>query len=140
MRESSLPDSFRVSRQREHGLRRTGSRGGAKLKAIIWLLVLGGAAYVGYKLVPIYFANYQLQDKMLTEARFATVNRRSIEEIRDIVFREIQDREIPARREDIRVETSQRGVRIVVDYTVTVDLRVYQLQLHFTPTAENRAL
>ena len=140
MRESSLPDDSWLRRKREHGLPRTLSRGGAKLKAIIWLLVLGSAAYVGYKLVPIYFADYQLQDKMLTEARFATVNRRSSEEIRDVIFREIQEREIPARREDIRVETSQRGVRIVVDYTVTVDLRVYQLQLHFTPTAENRAL
>jgi hypothetical protein len=120
--------------------RRKRERGGARLKAIVWLLIFGAAIYVAAKVVPIYFANYQLQDKMLTVARFATVNRQSEEEVRDIIYREIQERDIPARREDIHVESNQRGVRISVEYMVTVDLRVYQLNLHFNPAADNRAL
>lgn len=115
-------------------------RGGARLKAIVWLLIFGAAVYVAAKVVPIYFANYQLQDKMQTVARFATVNRQSEEEVRDIIYREIQERDISARREDIHVESNQRGVRISVEYVVTVNLRVYQLNLHFNPTADNRAL
>ncbi len=121
-------------------MNRKAERGGGRLKAIVWLLILAAGIYVAAKIIPVYFANYQLLDKMQTEARFATVNRRSDEQIRDIIYREIKDRDIPARREDIRVESTPRGVRISVDYTVTVDLQVYQLQLHFNPTAENRAL
>jgi len=119
----------------------TRERGGARLKAVIWLLILAAAGYVAYKLVPIYLANYQLQDKLQTEARFSTVNRRSDEELRNIIFREIEDRDIPAHREDIKIlENSPRVVRLSVDYTVDVDLKVYQLHLHFNPTAENRAV
>jgi len=122
------------------GCPRMRSRGGARLKAIVWLLIVGAGIYVGAKVVPIYFANYQLQDKMQTEARFAMVNHRTNEEVRDVIYREIQDRDIPARREDIQVESSQRGVQIRVDYTVTVDLRVYQFNMHFTPSVESNAL
>lgn len=115
-------------------------RGGARLKAVSWLFGALAVIYVGVKVVPVYFANYQLQDKMLTEARFATVNRRTDEELRNIIYREIQDRDIPARREDIHIEQSSRGVRISVDYTVPVDLKVYEFKLHFSPTSENRSL
>ncbi len=115
--------------------------GGALLKAIFWTAVLVAVLYAGFKVVPIYFANYQLQDKLQTEARFAVVNHRTDEELRKIIFKEIQDQDIPAHREDIKIlENTQRAVRIRVDYTVPVDLKVYQFDLHFTPSAENRAL
>ena len=120
---------------------RHGERGGAKLKAILWTAALLAGFYVAFKVVPIYFANYQLQDKMQTEARYATVNHRSDDDLRNVIYKEIQDQDIPARREDIKIlENSQRGVRISVDYTATVDLALYQLELHFTPTVDNRAL
>jgi len=121
-------------------VRRDRSRGGAKLKALIWLAILAAGVYVLYKVVPAYIANYELQDKMQTEARFAMVNHKSVEEMREVIFREIQARDIPATREDIKVESNERGVRISVNYTVTVDLRVYQWQLHFTPRADSQAL
>jgi folylpolyglutamate synthase/dihydropteroate synthase len=95
---------------------------------------------VGIKAVPVYFANYELQDRMETEARFAVVNRKSPDEVRDVVFREAQARDIPVAREDIKVESNERGVRISVNYTVTLDLRVYQWQLHFNPRADSRTL
>lgn len=121
-----------MNRQRE--------RGAARLKAIFWILVLVAAVYVCVKALPPYFANYQLQDRMITEARFATVNRRSDEELRDIIYREIQEQRIPARREDIRIENTRRGVNISVEYTVTVDLGVYELKLDFNPSADNRSI
>jgi hypothetical protein len=118
--------------------RRTRERGGALLKAMVWLLILAGGGYVAYKVVPAYMSDYELQDKMRSDARFAAVNHRSDEELRDLLYRDIQDLNIPARRQDIQVlENSGHAVRLGVDYTVTVDLKVYQLRLHFTPTAES---
>lgn len=122
-------------------MRRHRERGGGKLKAIIWTAVIFAGFYAAFKVVPIYFANYQLQDKMQTEARYATVNHRTDDDLRNIIYKEIQERDIPAHREDIKIlENTQRGVRISVDYTATADLKVYQLELHFTPTVDNRAL
>lgn len=139
MRSVRVPD-IRSHRPAQPEGVRARSRGGARLKAVVWLLILLAGGYVLYKVVPVYMANFQLQDRMASEARFATVNRKSEEDIREIIFREIKQRDIPARREDIHVQSTDRGVRISVDYSVTVDLRVYQLQLHFTPSADNRAL
>ncbi len=116
-------------------------RGGARLKAIFWLLLLAAGGYVAFKLVPIYLANYQLQDKLQAVARFATVNHRTDDELREVIFREIQDRDIPAKRENIKIlENSPRRVSVSVDYSVDVDLKVHQLHLQFNPAAENRAL
>ncbi len=116
-----------MSRDWEHGA--------ARRKAIIWLLVLGSIFYVGVKVVPAYFTNYQLQDKMWEEARFAQVNRLSAEDLRNVIYREAQRLDIPLRREDIHVEVSSRDVRIDANYTVAVDLRVYQFNLYFTPAS-----
>ncbi len=115
-------------------------RGGARLKALIWTVILVSAMYAGYKLVPVYFDNYQLQDKMQEIARFAVVNNMSEEKIRDAIFREIQERGIPARREDIRVSMSPRGINISLSYTVNVDLIVLQREIQFSPAVENRSL
>ncbi len=115
-------------------------RGGSRLKALIWTLILVASLYAGYKLIPVYFANYQLQDKMLEIARFASVNNMTEEKVREAVFREVQERAIPARREDIKVSMSQRGVTISLNYTVHVDLILLQRELQFSPSVENRAL
>jgi hypothetical protein len=115
-------------------------RGASKIKAIIVTAVLAFAVYAAVKIVPPYAAEYQLADKIQEQARFAVVNHYTDEQIRENVFRVVQDLEIPAKKEDIKVEASQRIVKISMDYTVPIDLLSYHLDLHFTPSSENRSL
>jgi hypothetical protein len=119
---------------------RCGQGGAGKIKAIIVTAILAFAVYAAVKIVPPYAAEYQLADKMQEQARFAVVNRYTDEQIRDNVFKVVQDLEIPVKRETIKVEASQQIVKISVDYTVPIDLLFYHLDLHFTPSSENRAL
>jgi hypothetical protein len=121
------------------GASRRSQLGGARLKAILWTAVLAYAAYAAYKLIPIYIAEYQLADKMQEEARFAVVNRHNEDQIREAIYKETQELEIPAQKEEIKVLASQQVVRISLDYTVPVDLLIYHMQLHFTPSSENKA-
>jgi predicted AlkP superfamily phosphohydrolase/phosphomutase len=102
------------------------------------LLLVGVIA--AWKLVPPYAAEYQLADKMQEIARFGIVNRQTEEQIRDAVFKTIQDLEIPAKREEIKVTATTAKVTIVVDYTVPVDILMYHVDLHFTPSSENKSL
>jgi len=136
MRESSdrraLKSNLRDGRRRQ--------RGGGRLKAILWTVALLLLIYAGIELVPPYINQYQLQDKITEEARFDTVNRKTDDQIRDIIFREIQDLNIPARREDIKVENTYHMVRISVEYTVPVDLFFYHTELHFVASSENKSL
>jgi len=90
--------------------------------------------------MPIYIAEYQLADKIQEEARFAIVNHYSEEQIRDAVYKAVQELDIPVARDQIKVLSSPQLVQISLDYTVPVDLIVYRVDLHFTPSGQNRSL
>jgi hypothetical protein len=113
-----------------------GQRGEGKLKAIVYTVILVGAVFVAFKIVPPYVADYQLKDKMSEQARFAVVNRYSEDQIRDIIFKTVQDLDIPAKREDIKVEYTNHGIRISLNYTAPVDFLVYRTDLSFAPSGE----
>ena len=117
-----------------------GERGSGKIKAIIVTAIIVFAFYAAIKIVPPYAAEYQLADKIQEQARFGVVNHYSDEQIRENVFKVVQDLEIPAKKEVIKVEASNQIVKISMDYTVPIDLLTYHLDLHFTPSSENRAL
>lgn len=114
--------------------------GAGKFKALLATVIIAAAAYAAFKTVPAYVSDYQLKDRMDEIARFSVVNRETEEQIRDDVYKVIDDEKIPLKREEIKIVTSPKRVTISVDYTVPVDLQVYQTQLHFAHTAENSSL
>jgi len=114
--------------------------GAGRFKAIAFTAIVVFGLYAGFKLFPPYLAEYQLSDKMQDEARFAVVNRHTEDQTRDVIFKEAQDLEIPLTKDQIKVFASNSLVRITVDYTVPVDLLVYKVDLHFTPSSENKSL
>jgi ABC-type transport system involved in cytochrome bd biosynthesis fused ATPase/permease subunit len=121
-------------------LRAHAQRGEGKLKAIVFTVLLVFGAFAAFKLLPPYIAEYQLSDKMQEQARFGVVNRYSEEQIRDTIFKEAQDLDIPLRKEEIKVLASPSVVRISLDYRIPIDLLVYKMELHFTPSSENKSL
>jgi hypothetical protein len=132
-------------KQRNLGLRfgKSGfrsQRGEGKLKALIvtGILVLGIIA--AWKVIPPYSAEYQLADKIQEIARFGVVEHKTEDQIRDSVFKTIQDLDIPATRENIKVTSNGSKVTISVDYTVPVEILFYHVDLHFTPSSENKSL
>jgi hypothetical protein len=127
-------------RNRRGPAQRHSERGAGKVKAVIFLAIVLLIAYSAIKIVPAYVADYQLSDKMQEQARFAVVNRYTEEQIRDNVFKFMQELEIPAKRDAIRVTASSSIVKISMEYTVPVDLFFYHLDLHFSPSSENKAL
>ena len=115
-------------------------RGEGKLKAIIYTVILLAGVYAAIKIVPAYVAEYELKDKMAEQARFAIVNRYSEEQVRDVIFKVVQDLDIPANREDIKVQNTNHGIMISLNYTVPVDFKVYKTELSFSPSSEGRDL
>jgi hypothetical protein len=132
---------FAVTSEQSSIKRRSRSqRGEGKLKAIVFTLVVIMAVYLAFKFVPPYVSEYQLQDKMQEQARFGIVNRYSEEQIRDNVFKVVQDLELPIKREDIKVSVSLATVKISLEYTVPVEMFFYSTELHFSPSSENKSL
>jgi len=119
---------------------RRSETGAGKLKAFVFLAILLLLIISAVKIVPPYFADYQLSDKMQEQARFAVVNHYGEEQIRDNIFKVVQDLEIPVKKEAIKVSSNNSLVTISIDYTVPVDVLFYHLDLHFTPSSANKAL
>ena len=118
--------------------RTAGERGEGKAKAIIVTLSLAFLVYAAVKVVPPYVSEYELSDKMQETARFASVNRNSEEQIRESIMRTIDELQIPAAKEDVKVTAAGGRVSISVDYKVPIDLMVYKFDLHFTPSTANK--
>jgi hypothetical protein len=120
--------------------RNRSQRGEGRIKSIVILAIMAAAIYAAVKMVPPYAAEYQLADKMQEQARFAVVNRYTEDQIRENIFKVMQDLEIPAKREDIHIVDNQQVVKISLDYFVPIDLLSYHVDLHFTPSSENKSL
>jgi hypothetical protein len=121
---------------------RARERGGAKIKGLLALLIFAGMGYCGWMIVPPYVNNYQLEDAMKTEARFALLpgTKKTDDQIRDDIFKEISDLGIPAHRDSIRIDNVDGALRISLDYNVPVDLPGYHLNLHFHPQGDSRSI
>ncbi len=117
---------------------RHNQRGEGRLKALLYFAFLIVAVFVAVKIVPSYVADYQLKDKMTEQAKFAVVNHYTEEQIKDNIFHTIQDLDIPAKRDDVKVASTNHGIEISVNYSVPVDLGFYKTDLNFSPVSEGR--
>lgn len=109
---------------------------------LLTVAVLGSLAFTAVKIVPVYVANYQFQDSIENESRFALAGypKKSIDDIRGDVFKKVQELGIPAKEEDIQVTVNATNVDIGLDYTVPINLQVYQFTLQFHPHADNHSI
>ncbi len=85
-------------------------RGGAGVKLFLLLVLLGSMIFVGVKVLPIYVNNYQMQDAIESEARFAIGNRLGAKDIRDNIWKKVNEIGVPADQESLK-SYSQPGLR-----------------------------
>jgi len=62
------------------------------------------------------------------------------EQIRAAILKEAEKDDVPIDAKDIKVQAVNGNVKIKVDYSVTVDLTVYQWTLNFHPKVSNDSL
>jgi hypothetical protein len=112
------------------------------IKLILVLGLLGGLAYVAAEIIPPYFANYEFQDTLDTEARLGTYSTKGDEVIRDAVFKRAQELELPLTRDQIKVQRTggpgTGSVLIETSYSVHVELPGYPMDLDFHPQSKNK--
>jgi cell division protein FtsL len=120
--------------------RRDPEQGGANLKAIIWTMILAAFVYMAAMLLPVLVNEYEFQDSIQDIARFASVNHKSNDQIKQAVLDVAQKQDLPVQAEDIQVDGRGGNVHINVEYSVTIDLKFYQWTLNFHPSANNASL
>jgi anionic cell wall polymer biosynthesis LytR-Cps2A-Psr (LCP) family protein len=119
-----------------------GEHGGSKLKLIMTLAIIVAMVFGAIKVVPVYFANYQFQDAIETESRFALTGypKRSQDDIRDDIYKKAQELGVPIKPDAIQVTVGNGMVDISVDYSVPIDLGVTQWTPQFHPHADNHTI
>ena len=120
---------------------RWGERGGARLRLLVFLLIFGTIAYVGWKTIPPYVAEYELEDWMRTQTPYFLVNHMPDDTLRDTIMKELQDRDIPAGKDDVKIQSNNaRLIKYEVDYSVPLDFGFYQTALHFSAKSDSQSL
>jgi len=117
-------------------------RGSSKLNLLVTLVIMGAIVVGVWKMVPPYITNYQLQDAMQSEARFALsgTSKKTDDDIREAVWQKVNELGVPAKREDIKISLMNGQVDINLDYSVPVSLVVYEYVLSFHDHADNHTL
>jgi len=118
---------------------RNPEHGGAGAKLFLMIVLLISMVFAGIKVLPAYIDNYQMQDAVESEARFAIGSRLALKDIRADILKKVKEIGIPATDEDIKVVTNQGVVQITIDYSVPIDLLVYKYIKDFHVHADNRS-
>lgn len=114
------------------------------MKLVIGILIFVCAIIGVVAFVPPYWANYQFEDAIKTEALMSTNSNKSEDAIRDTVYKRGVDLDIPLVKEKIIVhhvgENGNGSVSIEAPYTVTVNLPGYPITLNFDPQTTNKGV
>jgi hypothetical protein len=119
---------------------RNSQRGGSGVKLFFLLVLLGAMIFTGVKILPIYVNNYQMQDAIESEARFAIGNRLTSKDIHDNIWKKVNEIGIPASEDSLKITANQGAVQISLDYSIPVDLLGYKFTLDFHDHADNRSI
>lgn len=113
------------------------------IKMIFGILFIVTCVIVGAELIPVYYANYEFQDVIKTEATLQTYTTKPEADIQDQIFKKAQELQIPLNKEQIKVSrkgtTGTGSLTILAPYVVHIDLPVYPLDIHFDPSTENKS-
>lgn len=115
-------------------------RGGSRVKLILWLFVILAIVFASFRVVPVLVDDFEFTSGIQDIARYASVNRQSVDDITNAVLKEAVKDDLPVSKENIKVQSMSGNIRINVEFSVTVDLIVYQWTLNFNPAVSNNSL
>ena len=112
-------------------------RGAGLFKLLVVLAIFGLIGYVGFKIVPAYVNNYQLEDACETESRFFAAHQKTEEKAKETVWAQVQSLSVPITQDQIKVEIIGRTARVSIQYSVTVNLFGFDYTMNFHPVGES---
>lgn len=114
------------------------------LKLILGVGLIVMLGFLGLKVVPVFFSNYQFEDFIKEEALHSTYSTLSEDDIRDTVIKHAHDYDIDLTAKQVHVSrTGSNGtgsLTIEADYTVSIDLPGYSTTVEFHPSTKNKGV
>ncbi len=114
--------------------------GAGRVKTVVSLAFLAALIYSGIKIIPVYVNSYQLNDFIEQQTPYWLTQRTSGDVVQKSILSKAADLGLPISADQVKVDATPGRVTVALDYVVPVNLIVYTLNLHFTPSAENRQI
>jgi Domain of unknown function (DUF4845) len=111
-----------------------------KLKALLGIMVVVGAFYVAWNLIPPYFNNYQFQDALDDIARKNSYTASSDDDIKKAVIAKGEAEDIKLKEDQIVITRVRDMLGITVKYHIHVDMMVHPVDLDFTANSLNKRI
>jgi hypothetical protein len=113
------------------------------LKAIVGVLIIIGAIYAGFQIIPPELSNYSFADDLRTVALTGGANPHTTDqELVDAVIKKAHEHQISLTPESVTVQRigtpGAPAVYVAADYSVPVSLPGYSFNLHFNPSSGNK--
>ena len=104
-------------------IHRASERGEGKAGFLIALAIIGIAAFLGVKIIPVRVTAYQFRDYIDEECRFAAV-RGGNDEVAKRILDKAHELEIPLDKKGLKLERSNHNMTIVASYEQPIDLKL----------------
>jgi hypothetical protein len=108
-----------------------------RLRQAAGVAVLAILAFLGIRLIPIYYHNQELQQFVEDVTRRAAAPTTD-DVLRSWILDKAGELELPVVADNVRIQRTSDRVHIDVRYVVRVDLPLYTVDLHFYPGAGSR--
>lgn len=110
--------------------RRSAERGESNLGCVMWLVLLGIAVLISWKMIPVKVNSAEMADYMVEVAQFQSA-RRKPEELKKLILTRAGELGLPLAKENVTVVRTGDRIRMTVEYTVPVDFPGYTYNWHF---------
>ncbi len=103
--------------------RRNGQRGEGRVGLAVAIVVVGVAAFVGLKIIPVRVAAYEFKDILREEARYGAV-RNSDKEVHKRIMDQAAEMDIPLLNKNLIVKRNVSEITISAKYEQKIDLKL----------------
>ena len=109
-----------------------------RLRQAAGVAVLAILAFLGFRLIPIYYHNQELQQFVDEVTHRPDAGASSDDVLRSWLLSKAADLGLPVTANNVHIERHKDSVHLDVRYVVRVDLPLYTVDLHFYPGAGSR--
>ena len=116
---------------------RKSEHGGARLKFVIVVAILGSVAYAGYQLIPVFIREYQIKDLMQNDVDTAANTGKPASWIKDQLVKQSAEYGIP---EDAIITPQQqedKRMEVRVQFTLPIEFPGFVYNHEFDHTAKS---
>jgi hypothetical protein len=103
--------------------RRNRQKGEGRIGLVVAIVIVGAAAFLGVKIIPVRVAAYEFRDVLREEARYGAV-RNSDTDVHKRIMDRAAELEIPLNKKNLKVSRNVSEIVISATYEQPIDLKV----------------